>query len=201
LFAGRTHAPSVLRVAAADASSIPVTNNLMRVASQRLSMAGAVDALPSVVGLGAIEAHLSPTIVRLSAPFARAVWRGRFLVLAEDDPTTTLIFFIYGRVKRADDGFSATFCSCTASPISNGREHRSDTRRSRTRSSGAGFWRSAFPNPRRSARSRSSSCLAAGGRSPGNTRASLPQQSSDRPQSTRLLLRVSLRRGSSGFPL
>jgi hypothetical protein len=36
------------------------------------------------------------------APFARAVWRGCFLVLAEDEPTTTIVFFVYGRpVLRA----------------------------------------------------------------------------------------------------
>jgi hypothetical protein len=104
LFAGRTHSPSYYEPAI-GAASIPVTGNLARIASQRLAMAGSTNTQsPTLVGLGAIEAHLTPTVVRLSAPFARAVWRGRFLVQAEDAPTTTIVFFIYGRVKRADGG-------------------------------------------------------------------------------------------------
>jgi len=105
LFAGRTYARPYFHAPLVGASNIPITDNLARTAAQRLAMAGAAEpSSTSLVGLGAIEAHLTPTSVRLSAPYARAVWRGRFLVLAEDEPTTTIVFFIYGRVKRADDG-------------------------------------------------------------------------------------------------
>jgi hypothetical protein len=81
---------------------LPVTGNLVRLAARRLSMAG--EGLPAGagIGIGAIETHLTPNMVRLSAAYARTVWRGRFLVQPEAPPTTTIVFLVYARVRRAD---------------------------------------------------------------------------------------------------